>query len=182
VTLSPSRYGRWTVSREISPIRAASPFRRLGWHFLAWSLVWLAFSGLAASFSFQDGVSWSPPPSNQWRWLLLFWSLAVADLFSTGLTVESVLDWMNAPTVPFTESKTDQEVLRARAERLRAVFRTIFWGTQKTICLAAWVVVLMRAETAPNWSVFLGVSTLVVVPLLGGLSWHFRERGAPPLA
>jgi len=56
-------------------------------------------------------------------------------------------------------------------ERNRLRYTVLFWGTLKVSCLLFGVVFLWAGSDITGLALVLGVSSLLVVPLVGGLLW-----------
>ena len=65
-------------------------------------------------------------------------------------------------------------------DRIISVIRTSYWGTIKLACVLIFGAVLIRGRSSaagvPACGLLLGVSTLVAVPLIGGLLWFACEK------
>ncbi len=117
----------------------------------AWvSLGWL---GLALA------VCWarSPQPAVL-GWLGLVWLLAVADLAITAGAIGALL---RLTTV-------------SEDNRMAASVQAFTWGAVKLACLGVFVVLLVNGTQIPVSSLLLGLGTMIVVPILGGLWWSQR--------
>ena len=102
-------------------------------------------------------------------WLLGFWFLSVLDIFIIAKLVLSLLSFVSAPSGPQTEVIGDSK---------KPIFLTqiILWLVAKLVCLGLFGACLFLAgESAPKLGVFLGISTIIVVPLFGGLWWSYKE-------
>jgi len=127
--------------------------------FLVSGIVWL-FLGLfiiAMQYLLQPAAM----PGGHGReafWLFIFWVLAFCDLLGIVGVAKSA----------FTLSAAETE------KRTAAVIRTFYWGFFKLICLGAIIATLVFVDVVSKFSVFFGLSTLVAVPLLGGVWWSIK--------
>lgn len=145
-------------SNPIGPVLsqgAVTPFFIVGF-------VWLA-AGLGISLG-TSGPEESTPAVL--KWMIGLWLLCMLDIFTAGVALTAVFRIMRE-TLPV-------------AEKSRWVFRAIFWGTLKFVSLAALVAVSMQGQAAPKTAVVLGLSTLVVVPLIAGYFWSKKEAKDEP--
>ncbi len=127
------------------------PFRSL-WPFWLTALAW-AVAGVGVNL-------WAGGPVGQ----AVFWQLAtwLACLLDFAVTAQMLRGML---------------ALRAGSEDLGAAgTRTLAWGVAKLACLALIGVVLWAGQNAPTRALLLGMTTLVVVPLLGGLWWFQKEK------
>ena len=88
----------------------------------------------------------------------ILWAICNLDLLVLKNLVSNVLNLI---------SLTD-------GNRLRVSIRALFWGVLKLICLGLFIIVLLKGHKIPTQGLLLGVSTLVVIPLVGGFLWSQR--------
>lgn len=117
-------------------------------------IIWL-FIGEIACFligpSFEDKVQAA-------FFMFGFWALSALDLWVWVKLMETVIHWMNA----IQEKRTAYSI------------QAFCWGIFKIVCLGLFIGVLLKGYQIPTRGLFLGVSTLGVVPLIGGLLWSQR--------
>ncbi len=131
--------------------------------FLVVGTLWLVL-GLGLSI-FGDPALESLKPNL--KWMIGLWLLCLVDLFTAGMSLQAAIQVLNGENLSATEKAT-------------WIFRAAFWGTLKLVCLAALVVVLIRGQSAPKVALVLGLSTLVVVPLIAGIWWSRKEAKTEP--
>jgi hypothetical protein len=68
----------------------------------------------------------------------------------------------------------------AGQKRIFSVIRTSYWGAIKIACILICGTILVKGSHLsagiPPVGLVTGISTLVVVPLVGGLVWYFAQR------
>lgn len=124
------------------------------WPFLLTTLVW---AGMSAGVIF----SFFPEPAASLRVFLVFFTLSVTDLFFLMKTVAALLLLMS-----------DQGAENSAIHAIRA----LVYGSLKLLCLGAMAVFLWKFSNAPSLGILLGIGTLAVVPLAGGLIWSFSVK------
>ena len=119
----------------------------VGWLLLAIGYgFWRAEPGTAGAFA---------------TWFVGLWAFCMLDLAFMVKALASVIQLM-------TETRPDR--------RGPLIVQTIFWGFLKLACLGAIGFLLVKARgTAPSIALWLGVATIVVVPLGGGFWWSRRQ-------
>lgn len=117
--------------------------------------LWLVIS-LGLLFSF-GGASGGMSAAIRWFFLLFF--LSMADLVALFEVLSGVLGLMAGET----------------KNQMLPVIRTSSWGAIKLACIGILGMVLYHGKAAPVAAVLLGLGTLVVVPLIGGLWWYQRN-------
>lgn len=117
--------------------------------FLKVGVLWL-FIGSVLSFTLtkEENHPWVSV-----RWMLLLWLLVLVDIAALASFVSGMFDWRAG-------SKKNQVIL---------IIRTSSWGVIKLACLGLLGTVLYRVKNIPPVPLLLGLSTLVVVPIGGGL-------------
>lgn len=60
------------------------------------------------------------------------------------------------------------------ANRASLALRASYWATIKIACLLLFGLILVKSHSLPVIGLFLGSSTLLIVPLLGGILWYCR--------
>ncbi len=104
------------------------------------------------------------------KWIFGLWLLSVVDLLAMAkllVTAIRVLDLSGE-------------------KRAAAIIRASYWGIVKLACLVLFVVLFLNAGQSsgqtigaqtgaiPHEAIFLGMGSLVMIPLLGGLIWSQR--------
>ncbi len=117
--------------------------------FLAAALGWLIFGGGLCAV--RGGAA-------PFGWFTLIWSLCILDLLALARVVSGMLTFA-AGTV------TDPE------KRVALGVQTSVWGLLKLACLGTLGATVFVGRNIPALSLFAGVGTIVVVPLVGGLIW-----------
>ncbi len=120
------------------------------WAAGAWAAVGLGLCGFFSS-----------DPETALRSFALYFSLAVIDLFFIVKTVAATLVLMS-----------DQGAKSRTAYAIQAVV----FGSLKFLCLGTIGICLWKIPSRASGGVFLGLSALVVVPLLGGLLWSRKKK------
>lgn len=94
-------------------------------------------------------------------WFAAFWCMSVLDLFLIAKTVESLGQLL-------TEDGQTPE------KKAAWILRASTWGVLKIVCLGLFIFIFVVVTGLPQTSLFLGIGTLVVVPLAGGWLWSQR--------
>ena len=134
--------------------------------FLVVGTLWLVL-GLGLSIGFSDFERFGSESLNSMKWMVGLWLLCLVDLFTAGVALQAAIQVLTGENLSATE-------------RAAWIFRATIWGTLKLVCLAVLVVVLIRGQTAPKLALVLGLSTLVVVPLVAGIWWSRKEAKTEP--
>ncbi len=122
--------------------RPWAPFLKVG-------LFWLVFGSVLSFFLAKDHAH----PWVSVRWMVYLWLLVVMDLVALASFVSGMFDWKAG-------SKKNQASL---------IIRTSSWGVIKLACLGLLGTVLYSARNIPPVPLLLGLSTMVVIPIFGGL-------------
>jgi hypothetical protein len=93
-------------------------------------------------------------------WVLGLWSLSMLDLLAIAQVIRAAMGWS---TLSRPETKAAWAV------------QTAVWGAIKLACLGAFGFVLLSAREVPSSALLIGMGTLLVVPLGGGLWWSHKE-------
>lgn len=88
-------------------------------------------------------------------WLAGLYLLSLCDLVALGKTIEGMI---------FVSSGEGEN----RAVR---ALQTFYWVLLKLLCLGIFTVVLIKGRSIPSAGLLLGLGTIGIVPLLGGLFW-----------
>jgi hypothetical protein len=94
-------------------------------------------------------------------WFLLFWILGVADLATIVGLVFSMVTSQNT------------------RDKARIGFRIAVLAIAKVALLLIFGAILFLRDGIPQSSLLVGLATLIVVPLLGGLAWIFQGKVSP---
>jgi hypothetical protein len=117
------------------------------------SLAWLVIAQFICSLlSSQDEFLYAS------QWLLGFWTISVLDLLVLKKLISSVFKLVSL-------SQERDLFLSAQA---------LGWGVFKVLCLGLFIIVLLKGHKIPTHGLFLGIGTLVVIPVVGGLLWSQR--------
>jgi hypothetical protein len=92
------------------------------------------------------------------RWMLGLWALCLLDLFAIAKTMAAVI-------AVSADAAGNRPALLVQAST---------WGAIKLACLGLLGILLFRGQSIPSHALLLGLGTLVVVPLIGGLWWSQR--------
>lgn len=138
------------------PLKAAEthtleiPWRPFVWAALVWAVIG---SAVVFGFSKED-----PGPALPW----FFWlaSLATLGLTATAKLFAAVFPLLSGD--PLDPKK-----------RIECVIRASSWGTIKLVSWGLTATQLLYSRSIPVPALLLGLGTVIVIPLLGGASWHF---------
>jgi hypothetical protein len=111
-----------------------------------------AWAALGVVLNFGAGVS-------GWGWFLAVWGACLVDFWVTAELLRRML-----------LVKGDEGTETA------PIAATVVLGIAKVACLGLVGVVLWAGRNSPLRAILMGLSTLVVVPLLGGLWWYQKEK------
>lgn len=124
--------------------------------FLVAAAVWLAVgTGLCA-------LSKAAPTAAAVTWFGFFWGLSILDLGIIWGLVFSIGSWEGA------------------RDRARLGLRIGILVLLKLIVLMIFGLILFLKHGIPQPSLLLGLGTLIVIPLLGGLAWSFQPSPPEP--
>lgn len=94
-------------------------------------------------------------------WFFGLWALSLLDLVALGKTVQGLI-----------------AIAGGAGENLPAyTIHTFSWGLIKLVCLGIFALVVIKGSPIPTAGLLVGMGTLVVVPLVGGLLWSQRVLG-----
>ncbi len=119
------------------------------------ALIWFFVAGSVCYFFAPSDV----PLWLVMSWFLLIWALCLVDFLSMTVSFSK-----------FLALKTDRIW-----QEPRQLLEAIFWGTLKLVCLGLFGMVLIKGRSIPTVGLLAGFGTLVVVPLVGGFWWSFKE-------
>ena len=104
------------------------------------------------------------------RWFLIISLLCFVDLVAIVGTMTAAFKWTEL---------ADADPLKRSA----AALQTFYWGAFKLACLGILGMILIRAQSASGLSLFLGLATLAVLSLVGGLfcSWSKNVNQTRPI-
>jgi len=91
-------------------------------------------------------------------WFVLFWLLAMLDLGTIAGLVFSIVSWEES------------------SDRLRVGIRVGSLAVLKIALLVIFGGILFLKHGIPQSSLLVGLGTLIVVPLFGGLLWSFQGK------
>ena len=111
-----------------------------------------AWAALGVALNFGSGIS-------GWGWFLAVWGACSVDFWVTAELLRRML---------LTKGDEGTETAPIAA--------TVVLGIAKVACLGLVGVVLWAGRNSPLRAILMGLSTLVVVPLLGGLWWYQKEK------
>lgn len=90
-------------------------------------------------------------------WALGLCALCMSGLYSLGKLLAALLSWMAEPQ-----------------KQVSTLIRASYWATLKLASLLLLNAVLLKHTGIPSLAILLGVGTLGVVPLFGGICWSQR--------
>lgn len=122
------------------------------WVALCWAALGVGVSAITDSGG-EHGLAWL------WGFGIL-WVLSLLDFYLIGKVVASLLSLV-------AENHS--------VNRSALVFRTILWGFAKLNVFALFALVFVFGDSIPGTPLLLGTSTLVVVPIVGGLWWSAKR-------
>lgn len=96
-------------------------------------------------------------------WFGILWGLCLLNLVATAKLFSGVLDLM-----------ASGNERRQPKNQLAAAIRTSSWGTIKLACWGLLILVLRAQRPIPTPALLLGIGTLTLVPIIGGIWWHQR--------
>jgi hypothetical protein len=145
------------------PSEIPSLGRKTLFPFIISALIWLILSGILC-FS----ISANPEEARR----ALVWMLRLAFI--------SLLDLLAIAKVFYYvfELQRDQDP----GKRIFSVIRTSYWGALKIACILICGTILVKGSHLPAGipvvGLVTGISTLVIVPLVGGAVWYFTHRAS----
>ena len=143
-----------------SPPFETVPDTGIGRPFFLGSLSWLVLGLSILKIVRGAGFSWAPDLG----WFFAFFLLSHLNLVAMIGFFRTLLPWM----------------ADAKSQDLGSIYHLFFWGTLKLGCLGLLIMILFSRRAIPNISLLLGLSTLWMVPLLGGLFWHRKQSSVRP--
>lgn len=106
-------------------------------------------------------LGFTPDPGVGSFWFSLLFFLSVGNLFFLGKVVAVLIDLMS--------HQGTQKGLYSASHVLR-------YGTMKFALLGAILITMWKSESAPMLARMLGLGTLVMIPLLGGISMSQKQN------
>lgn len=106
-------------------------------------------------------LGFTPDPYFAFASFGILFVLCVLDLFFLVKTVAVILELVS---------------YQGAEKQTRHAIRLAFWASAKFFTLAVLVVIVWKARGVPVLSWSMGIGTLIVVPLLGGLWWSSGEQ------
>jgi len=120
------------------------------------ALIWLAV-GVASCSYFSEAAE----THKNLVWFLGLWALCLCDLIVLAKTVQGLFAFAAG----------------AVENRPAQIIQTFSWGFLKLVCLGIFTFVMIRGRPFPMLGLLIGLGTLVVVPLLGGILWSSKILG-----
>lgn len=140
---------------QIDPAEASKPPKFDIFPFVAVALIWATGGAGVLATSIVDNIN-----PGKWAWgFFALWGLSLLDLYLIGKVVASLLSLV-------AENQT--------INRSVLVMRTVLWGFAKLNVLALFGWFFIEADSLPGSALISGASTLIVVPIGGGLWWTRR--------
>jgi hypothetical protein len=131
--------------------------------FIICGLIW-AF--VSAALCFRYSVS-ADETRRALTWMLRLWLISMVDLLAIAKVIYYVFE-LQRPQEP--------------QKRIFSVIHTSYWGAIKIACILICGTILVKGSHLPagipSVGLVSGISTLVVVPLAGGLVWYFTQRSS----
>lgn len=125
--------------------------------FVLAALVWLATGSALAFWMASEDVHWT----TLLGWFLIFWLLSSLDLLAIAALVSAMGTWQDG------------------VDRARLGVRLAALAVLKMALLGIFGAILFLNRGIPHSSLLVGVGTLIVVPLFGGLAWSFGAEQNP---
>jgi hypothetical protein len=113
------------------------------------SLLWLIIGAAGCRYFSVNTADFH----HNMAWLLGLWGLCLFDLFTLGKTVEGLLSL----------------VANTAENRAFSTIQTFSWGFLKLVCLGIFILLMSHGKSIPTAGLLLGMGTLAIVPLVGGL-------------
>jgi hypothetical protein len=107
-------------------------------------------------------------------WMGILSGICLLDLYALIQALSALFALM-----ALSSSEGSSPSIRPPQSPIFLVIRTSYWGGIKLVCLIFLGTLLARGASPsgiPTVGLITGVSTLVVVPLLGGLLWHLQHH------
>lgn len=101
-------------------------------------------------------------------WSTLMGILGVTDLLATALAL-----------APFFDHSTDpenQKDSKPEKNQFFLLFRASTWGSIKLVSLTLLGTILYKVRDVPISAFLVGLSIYIVLPLVGGIVWYFKNR------
>jgi hypothetical protein len=102
------------------------------------------------------------------RWFLVLSLICFVDLIAIVRTMMAAFEWTQLADDP-------------SEKRTAAALQTFYWGAFKLACLGILGMILIRAQSVPGLSLFLGLATLAALPLVGGFFWSRSKMEIKPV-
>ena len=127
----------------------------------------------------EEGSGFEIPPFKAlWPFLATggIWVIlgVIASLVSDRSDLRSIVWFLGVWATCILDFVVTVQLLRQMLDGKSAAALT--WGTAKLACLALIGVVLWAGQSAPTRALLMGMATLVVVPLFGGMWWYQKEQ------
>jgi len=95
-------------------------------------------------------------------WFAGIWLAALLDLFSIAMALSGAIELVAG---------------RQIGQKSIAATKLMLWGAIKLVCLALLGFIVWKGRSIPVTGLLLGLATLFIVPVTGGLWWLHREKG-----
>jgi hypothetical protein len=92
------------------------------------------------------------------EWMFYFWGLSLIDLFFLAKLMQVMVYGQRS------KSK----------KNLKMSIEALCWGLIKISCMGLFILALLKGQKTPLYGLLLGLATLGVVPVLGGVLWSQR--------
>lgn len=110
----------------------------------------------------------SPPFPTALGWFFVLSLICFVDLIAIVRTMAAAFEWTQLADDP-------------SEKRTAAALQTFYWGAFKLACLGILGMILIRAQSVPGLSLFLGLATLAALPLVGGYFWSRSKMEIKPV-
>lgn len=137
-----------------------------------------SFGGVAVLWLLLAGaICWKTAPTadeaeRSVKWLTGLWALCMVDFLAIAQLMRAVFRIMVHPESQ--QAPALDEAQKVSADRVFWVIRASTWGALKLACLVLIGVVLSSGTAVPSIGMALGLGTLGVVPVFGGLLAYQR--------
>jgi hypothetical protein len=143
------------------PAEAPSLGKKALFPFILAGLTWIVISGVLC-FYFSPNAD---ETRRSLAWMLRLAFISMMDLLAIAKVFYYVFE-LQRPQEP--------------GKRIFSVIRTSYWGAIKIACILICGTILVKGSHLPLGipvvGLLTGISTLVIVPLAGGVVWYFTQR------
>lgn len=123
--------------------------------FLVTAVAWLLIAAVAEAWAGRSVVILG--------WFFYLYALALVDLYALARLFQYGIGVM----------------IQSIEKRPALIVRAFTWGAVKLACLGIFGLTLLHGDRIPVSALLMGLGTLVVVPLFGGLLWSRIELNQP---